>query len=103
MYTVSADIHAAIAALCREYRIKELLVFGSAARDDFRPEASDIDLLYVFHPDAEIGWFQFCDLEDKLAQLLQRKVDLVPKEGLNPLIRDSVLADAKPLYCDEAR
>ncbi len=103
MYTVSADIQTAIAALCREYRVKELLVFGSAARDDFRPEASDIDLLYVFQPGAEIGWFQLCDLQDKLAQLFQRKVDLVPKEGLNPLIRDSVLADAKPLYRDEAR
>ncbi len=103
MYTVSADIHAAIAALCREYRVKELLVFGSAARDDFRLEASDIDLLYEFQPDAKIGWFQFCDFQDMLAQLFQRKVDLVPKNGLNPRIRDSVLADAKPLYRDQAR
>ncbi len=103
MYSVNADIQSAVAALCREYRVKELLLFGSAARDDFRPEGSDIDLLYVFEPDAAIGWFQLCDLQDKLAHLFGRKVDLVPKEGLNPLIRDSVLADAKPLYRDETR
>jgi hypothetical protein len=29
MYAISADIHAAIAELCREYRVEELSLFGS--------------------------------------------------------------------------
>jgi hypothetical protein len=33
-----------------------------------------------------------------LAELVGRKVDLVSKNGLMPLIRDSVIQDAKPLY-----
>ncbi len=97
MYAISADIHAAIADLCREYRVKELWLFGSAARDDFRPE-SDIDLLYVFEADAKVGLIGFFGLQDKLAALFGRKVDLVSKEGLKPAIRDGVLADAKRIY-----
>jgi predicted nucleotidyltransferase len=35
---------AQIAELCRRHQVKELFVFGSAARGEMRPE-SDIDLL----------------------------------------------------------
>ena len=35
-----------IADLCRRYQVRELAVFGSFARGDFRPD-SDIDLLVV--------------------------------------------------------
>jgi predicted nucleotidyltransferase len=33
-----------------------------------------------------------------LSELLGRKVDLVSKKGLKPLIRDSVIRDARLLY-----
>jgi predicted nucleotidyltransferase len=33
-----------------------------------------------------------------LSELLGRKVDLVSKNGLKPLIRDSVIGDARRLY-----
>jgi predicted nucleotidyltransferase len=33
-----------IAAFCRKWRIRELSLFGSALRDDFRPD-SDVDQL----------------------------------------------------------
>jgi predicted nucleotidyltransferase len=32
-----------VAELCRQYAIKEIAVFGSVTRDDFRPD-SDIDV-----------------------------------------------------------
>jgi len=35
---------AMLAELCRRYRVRELSLFGSAARGEMRP-ASDIDLL----------------------------------------------------------
>jgi len=41
-----------LADLCRRYRVRELSVFGSAARGDIRAE-SDIDLLVDFLPDFE--------------------------------------------------
>lgn len=39
---------AEIAALCEEYGVEELSLFGSALRADFRPD-SDVDFLVVFH------------------------------------------------------
>ena len=40
-----------LAALCRQYRVVRLEVFGSAARGtDFDPARSDVDLLVSFAP-----------------------------------------------------
>ncbi len=86
-----------IAALCRRYDVRELSVFGSFIRDDFR-EDSDIDLLVDFIPDAEIGFLALARMGRELSGLLNRRVDLVPKTGLKPKIRDEVLSCAKVLY-----
>ena len=86
-----------IAELCRRYRVRELLVFGSASRGEMGPD-SDIDLLVDFQPDAEIGLFEFARMEMELAELFGRRVDLVSKRGLRPRIRPHVLGDAKLLY-----
>ena len=42
-----------LADLCRRYRVRELSLFGSAARGDMRAD-SDIDMLVEFLPDAGI-------------------------------------------------
>ena len=86
-----------IAALCQQYRVHERSLFGSALRDDVRPE-SDIDLLVVFEPDATVGFMAFAGLQFDLADLLGRPVDLVPKRGLKLIIRDEVLASARVVY-----
>lgn len=85
-----------IADLCRRYRVRELSIFGSALRDDFRDD-SDLDLLVEFEPDAKIG-VELIDLQLALEDLLGRRVDLAPKRGLKSLIRDSVLSSARVLY-----
>jgi predicted nucleotidyltransferase len=86
-----------IRALCRRYRVAELSLFGSARRADFRPD-SDVDLLVEFEPEAEPTFLTLARLQRELAEALHRKVDLVPKGGLKPLIREEVLADAEVLY-----
>jgi predicted nucleotidyltransferase len=83
--------------LCRRYRVRELSLFGSAARGDMRPD-SDIDLLVEFLPDAEVDLVDYAGLMLDLARLFGRKVDLVSKNGLKPLIRASVLEEAQLLY-----
>ena len=88
---------AALAQLCRRYRVRELSIFGSAARDELRA-GSDIDLLVEFMPEAEVDLVDHAGLMLDLAELLGRKVDLVSKNGLKPLIRDSVLEEARLLY-----
>ena len=85
-----------LAAICRRYRIRELSVFGSAARGGMRPD-SDIDILVEFEPGAHpgLGFFQ---LEEQLSELLGRRVDLGLKSLLKPLVRATALRDAVVLY-----
>jgi uncharacterized protein len=83
--------------LCRQYHVRELSVFGSAARGEMRPD-SDIDLLVEFIPEAKVDLFEYSGLMLDLSKLIGRKVDLVSKKGLKPLIRASVLKEARLLY-----
>jgi uncharacterized protein len=86
-----------LADLCQRYRVRELSLFGSAARGEMRAD-SDIDLLVEFLPNAKVDLVEYAGLMLDLAQLLGRKVDLVSKNGLKPLIRASVLEEARLLY-----
>lgn len=86
----------AVAALCRRHHITRLSLFGSVTRDDFGPE-SDVDVLVEFEPGMTPG-FGFFDIQDELAQLLDRPVDLVTREFLSPYIRDRVMGEAISLY-----
>jgi len=86
-----------IADLCRRYAIQRLAVFGSALRDDFGPQ-SDVDVLVEFRPDAHIGFLNLCKMQRELSALLRRSVDLVPQDGLKPVIRDEILSSAKEIY-----
>jgi len=67
-----------IAAICREYHVRRLALFGSALRDDFDPVHSDLDIVVEFEPLPE-GTFAntyFGPIE-ALERLFQRHVDLV--------------------------
>jgi uncharacterized protein len=86
-----------VAELCRRYQVRELSVFGSAARGQLRPE-SDIDLLVEFEAEASVGFLRLAEVAEAFSDLLERHVDLVPKNGLKPLLRPHVLAEARLLY-----
>jgi predicted nucleotidyltransferase len=86
-----------LAQLCRRYHVRELALFGSVLRDDFRPD-SDVDVLVEFEPGAPVGLFEFFDLQDALVEFFGRQVDLVPKRGLKRLIRQHVLDTSRTLY-----
>jgi hypothetical protein len=87
----------ALAAICARYGVTELSVFGSAARGELRDD-SDIDLLAEFDEGRSVTLFTLIDLQTELAALLGRAVDLVPKRGLKPLVRERVLTEARVLY-----
>lgn len=87
----------AIIAFCRRYHVRELALFGSALRKDFG-DRSDIDLLVEFDPEAQVGFLTLARMQRELTALLGRKVDLVPKAGLKPIIRQEVLESAEVLY-----
>jgi hypothetical protein len=87
----------AIGNVCRRYGVRELAIFGSALRDEFGVE-SDVDFLVEFDPQARIGLIAFAGLQEELTNIIGRKVDVVSKKGLKPVIRDAVLASAEIVY-----
>jgi len=86
-----------ISAYCRQNQIRQLMLFGSVLQDDFKPE-SDIDVLVTFEQEAQIGFMALGRMQRELSELFRRPVDLVPKDGLKPRIRDSVLSTAEVIY-----
>ena len=86
-----------VTRICRRYQVNELSVFGSAARGELRPE-SDIDLFVEFLPGARIGLSELWEMGEELEAALGRKVDLVPKGGLKPLIRPQILRESRVVY-----
>lgn len=87
-----------IAAFCKRNHIRKFSLFGSVLRDDFRPE-SDIDVLVEFDPDAKISLFDLIDMEEELASILGRKVDLIEASALrNPFRRYEILRTQQVIY-----
>ena len=86
-----------LADLCRRYSVRELSVFGSAARGEMRPD-SDIDVLVDFLPGSEIDLVDYAGLLLDLSHLFGQRVDLVSRDGLKPRIRASVIREARLLY-----
>jgi uncharacterized protein len=84
--------------ICRRWMIRELSLFGSVLRDDFRPD-SDIDVLLVFDPAATWSLFDLVDLQEELGRLFGRRVDLVEKSALrNPFRRQAILSTRQVFY-----
>ena len=86
-----------IAEICRQYKIRELSLFGSQVRGDSTAK-SDFDFLVDFEPEAEIDYFKYFEIQEELEKVVNKKVDLVPKDGLKPLIKKSVLSEAEIIY-----
>jgi hypothetical protein len=84
-------------AFCQSYQIQRMALFGSVLREDFNPN-SDVDILVTFAPDAQIGFMALGKMKRELSALFQRPVDLVPQEGLKPIIRDEVLSSTLEIY-----
>jgi predicted nucleotidyltransferase len=90
-----------IAKLCRQYGVRALDVFGSAAREtDFDPECSDVDLLVTYEQDRPApNLAEYFGLTEQLAALLGRKVDLVMSGAVrNPYIRADIDRWKQPVY-----
>jgi uncharacterized protein len=82
---------------CRRYQVKQLALFGSVLGNNFHPE-SDVDVLVSFQPDARVGFITLSRMQRELSGLFNRPVDLVPMDGLKPVIRDSVLSNIEEVY-----
>ncbi len=78
--------------LLKTYGVEEIGVFGSFARGDNSVD-SDIDIaIELNHEKVPVGLFEFSRMRFYLEDLLGRKVDLVTKNGIKPLIKDKILS-----------
>jgi predicted nucleotidyltransferase len=89
-----------IAELCRKHHVRRLSVFGSATRDDFDANRSDVDIIVEFE---DFPLDEYIDnkwaLQDELAAKLNRKIDLLTWQSLsNPVIRREVESTHVTLY-----
>lgn len=73
------------------YSVDKFLLFGSYAKDKQTAE-SDIDLLVSFKK--PIDMFDFIDLQDYLANLFNKKIDLGTENGLKSFVKDAILKEA---------
>jgi predicted nucleotidyltransferase len=92
-----------IAAFCRKWGIEELAVFGSVLTPRFRPD-SDVDFLATFVPDARWSLFDETPMEEELAAIVGRRVDLVSRRAVershNWIRRTGILESARPVYVE---
>jgi predicted nucleotidyltransferase len=87
MVSIIADKQAELAALCEQFGVARLEVFGSAASDEFDPNKSDLDFLVEYRADHDLGpWLRdYFALRDALSVLFGYPVDLVmPSAMKNP-------------------
>ena len=91
---------ALLEAWCHRWSVNRLELFGSA-RLGF-DAARDVDLLVTFSPDAEWSLFDHAQMEQELAEILERRVDLVSRwaieESKNVLRRNSILDGTTDIY-----
>ncbi len=74
----------AIRALCREFGISRLEIFGSAVTDEFDPERSDVDFIVTLPEEFDFGpWgSRYFSIEDALSRILRREVDVISASSL---------------------
>lgn len=94
LMTAREDLIARIQRAAPDLRndaVRELWLFGSAAREEMQA-ASDVDILVDFS--RPVSLFEFVRLRWKLESLLERPVDLVTRDALKPQLRDQILREA---------
>lgn len=91
----------AIRSYCEKWGIRQFALFGSVLGDDFHKD-SDVDVLVTFADDVRYNLFDLVQMEEELATLFGRKVDLIDRYAVdaspNYIRRKEVLGTAKVIY-----
>ncbi len=83
-------LHDHYAEIERRFHVKQLSLFGSAARDEMT-DKSDIDVLVEF--DGPATFDGYMGLKGYMEELFSKKVDLITASGLKPRARPHVEKD----------
>lgn len=82
---------------CRRHEVKKLSLFGSALRDELKPD-SDIDILVEFDPAVSHSLMKIAGMEIELGNIIGRRIDLRTPAELSRFFRKDVLAQARVEY-----
>jgi predicted nucleotidyltransferase len=75
--------------LLKKFGVSSIVLFGSVTREDFT-DKSDIDILVDFS--RPIG-MEFFTLADLLESRLNRKVDIITRDGIKPRYFEAIKED----------
>lgn len=101
MFSLNSDISNKLAAICRRYKVIRLHLFGSALREEFDQNHSDLDLVVEFSGDISVldfahNYFQF---QFALEDLFNKEVDLICSSELkNPILIQEIEESKLELY-----
>lgn len=105
MISLIEDNKNAIVELCKQYGVRHLALFGSAATGTFDPATSDLDFVLEF-ADYGLGVSRrFIMFADALEAMFGRSVDLVFRSEMkDPAFRQEVLETQEVLFdADQGR
>ena len=74
--------------LREKYKITEIGIFGSYTRGEQKKE-SDVDILVEFSE--PVSLLDLIGAENYISDLVERKVDLVPREDVRPELKQVIL------------
>jgi len=77
----------------RAQGVAHAALFGSVALGEQRPD-SDIDIMVELDAEIVVTIFDYVGVKDFIADMFDGPVDVVSREGLKPLVRPRVTADA---------
>jgi len=83
-----------ILALCRQYGVTRIRIFGSVARGE-EDTNSDVDFLVELEPGRSL--FDLGGLQMALQELLGCKVDVVTQPGIRQRLKERILAEVVDL------
>jgi uncharacterized protein len=92
--------HEAIAGFCRKWGIRRLSFFGSATREDFDPERSDVDVLVEFRPECIPGWEYYFTIPNELSTIVGRRIDMRTPGELSPGALSRIREDLLEEYAE---
>lgn len=97
-FSVLATLEQQLPHLREAYGIDEIGIFGSVSRGEDTSD-SDIDILYTFQP-GKATLANLTGLHDHLEQLFNRKIDLVSRKWISPILRSTIEQDA--IICENS-
>jgi len=100
MHSLIENNLAQIRELCEKHKVKNLYIFGSALRADFRPEESDVDFIvelsYSSPHEHRLAYF---GLLRAMEDILSTKVDMIELSTIsNPYFLEAVMKTKKGIY-----